>query len=188
MTSVLLAGLLGALIAQAQANPSDFSGAWVQDSKRSALMDVSPRDVELTIVDSGTSVKVVRSLKTSNPKIPSGRAAETYMGTIDGKPSEQRIADLQYSRLLAREGRDLVWRITLTRSSDGGTTVFGERWSLSDNDNTLTIVRTYRDGREVTQVFARNGKVRPSREPHHPRVGIPRSEGESRAVRRIPVP
>jgi hypothetical protein len=155
MTTVLLAALLGALFVQAPAKPSDFSGVWVQDPAKSALMAVSPRDVELSVVDSGKSVKVVRSLKTSNPKIPSGVAAETYTGTTDGKPSEQRIADMHYSRLLAREGRDLVWRITLTRTSDGGATAFSERWSLSDDGTTLTILRTYRGGREVTQVFAR---------------------------------
>ena len=103
-----------------------------------------------------SSVKVVRRLKTSNPKIPGGWfEAETYTGATDGKPSEQRIPDLHYSRLLARESRDLVWRITLTRASDGGATTFSERWSLSDDGNTLTILRTYRGGREVTQVFGR---------------------------------
>ena len=156
MTTVVIAALLGALIAQVPAKPPHFSGVWVQDPAKSALMDVSPRDVELSVVDSGKSVTVVRCLKTSNPKIPAGWfEAETYTGTIDGKPSEQRIPDLHYSRLLAREGRDLVWRITLTRASDHGVTTFTERWSLSDDGNTLTILRTYRDGREVTQVFGR---------------------------------
>ena len=156
MTAVMLATLLAALIAQAPAKPSDFSGVWVQDNAKSVLMAVSPRDVQLSVVDSGKGVKVVRSLRTSDPKIPGGWfEAEAYTGTTDGKPSEQRIPDLHYSRLLAREGRDLVWRITLTRASDGGVTTFSERWSLSDDGKTLTILRTYRDGREVTQVFGR---------------------------------
>jgi hypothetical protein len=155
MTTIVLAALVGALVVQAPTKPSDFNGVWVQDREKSALMDVSPRDVELSVVDSGKSVKVIRSLKTSNPKIPSGRAAETYTGTTDGKPSEQRIADMHYSRVLAREGRELVWRITLTRTSDGAATIFGERWSLSDDGKILTIVRTYRGGREVTEVFVR---------------------------------
>ncbi|MGE5837827.1 MAG: hypothetical protein ACM4AI_25370 [Acidobacteriota bacterium] len=156
MTAVVLTSLLATLIAQTSGKPSDFSGVWVQDNAKSVLMDESPRDVQLSIVDSGKSVKVVRSLKTSNPKIPGGWfEAETYTSTTDGKPSEQRIPDLHYSRLLARDGRDLMWRITLTRASDGGVTTFSERWSLSDDGKLLTILRTYRDGREVTQVFVR---------------------------------
>ncbi len=153
---MVIATLLCALVAQAPAKPADFSGAWLQDNAKSVLMDVSRQDVELSVVDSGKSVKVVRRLKTSNPKIPGGWfEAETYTGTTDGKPSEQRLPDLHYSRILAREGRDLTWRITMSRASDGSATTFGERWSLSDDGNTLTILRTYRDGREVTQVFGR---------------------------------
>jgi len=156
MTAAILVTLLAALITQAPVKPADFTGLWVQDNAKSVLMDISPRDVKLSVVDSGTNVKVVRSVKTSNPKIPGGWfEAETYAGTTDGKPSEQRIPDLHYSRLLTREARDLVWRITLTRASDGGATTFSERWSLSDGGNTLTILRSYRGGREVTQVFAR---------------------------------
>ena len=156
MTAVVLVTLLAALIPQAPVRPSGFSGTWVQDNAKSVLMAVSPRDVELSVVDSRKSVKVVRRLKSSNPKVPgSWFDAETYTGTTDGKPSEQRNPDMHYSRLLAREGRDLVWRITLTRVSDGGATTFSERWSLSADGNTLTILRTYRDGREVTQVLAR---------------------------------
>ncbi len=156
MPTVVIAALLSILIAQAPDKPSDFSGLWVQDAAKSVLMDESRRDVELSVADSGKSVKVVRRLKTSNPKIPGGWFdAETYTGTIDGKPSEQRLPDLTYSRLLAREGRDLVWRVTMTRASDGAATTFSERWSLSDEGITLTILRTYRDAREVTQVFAR---------------------------------
>ena len=153
MAAVLVAFLLGGLIGQTPTKPSDFSGVWVQNPAKSTLMSVSPQDVELSVVDSGASVKVVRRLKAS--KMPSGVPGETYTGTTDGKPSEERLADLLYSRRLAREGRDLVWRITMTRRGDSATTTFSERWSLSEDGKMLTIFRTYRDGREVTQVFER---------------------------------
>ena len=160
MTNMVLTLLLGALIGQTPPKSSDFSGVWVKDNAKSVSFAASePREVELSVVDSGKTVKVVRNIKTSNPKVPGGWiGAETYTGTNDGKPSEYRIPDLQYSRFLTRQSRDLVWRITLTRISDGGSTKFTERWSVSEDGNTMTILRTYRDGREATEVFARKPK------------------------------
>jgi hypothetical protein len=165
MTTIVLAALVGALVVQAPAKPSDFNGVWVLDAEKSVLMDPSRPGFELSVVDSGKTVKVVRSFRTSNPKVPNGVASESYAGTTDGKPSEERFAGMIYSRLLAREGKDLVWRVTLTRTSDGASTIFSERWSLFDDGNTLTIHRTYRGGREVTEVFARKRQAdRPRRE------------------------
>jgi hypothetical protein len=158
MTVIAIATLLCGVLVQPPARLTGFSGKWVLDPAKSALMDASRRDVELTLVESENSIKVIRRLKTSNPKIAGGWFdAETYTVATDGKPSEHRISDLQYSRVLAREGRELVWRVTLKRGSDGAATTFTERWSLSADGNTLTILTTYRTGREVKQVFDRKG-------------------------------
>ena len=118
-------------------------------------MDSTRPGFELSVADSGKRVDLVQSFKTSSPKAPGGVVSLTYSGTLDGKPSVDSLAGMNYSRLLAREGKDLVWRITMTRTSDGAATVYTERWSLSDGGDTLTIQRTYRGGREVTEIFAR---------------------------------
>jgi hypothetical protein len=117
MTTFVLAALVGAFV-QAPAKPSNFSGVWVLDTKKSVLMDPTRPGFELSVVDTVKSVNVVQTFKTSNPKVPGGVVSHTYSGTMYGKPSEDSLAGLNHSRLLTREDGDLVWRVRLT-SGDG---------------------------------------------------------------------
>lgn len=153
MTSIVVAAVIGALVVQAPAALSGFNGVWVLDAKRSALMNPDRPGFELSIADTGKSVKATQSFK--NPKAPGGAVPHTYAGTLDGRPTEDTLAGLVHSRLVTREGSELVWQVRLTRTADNVSTIFSERWSVSGDGETLTIRRVYRTGRTVTEVFTR---------------------------------
>jgi hypothetical protein len=153
------------LLAALSAGPSAaqtprFGGTWIQDAAKSVLMGASAQHVELTIVEGATNIRVRRQIGTAT-------GAEEFSGTTDGKPNEQRTGGSVYVRTLRREGRDLLWQIRMTRLSDNATITFSERWSVSDDGQTLTVHRMYPNAKEVLQVFARKAAT-PAKAPRRP--------------------
>lgn len=145
MMVAILLGVLGAIDGLAQ-TPA-FTGAWVLDASRSVLHQAGTREIELEIVDNGSTVNVTERI----------RAGEDHFScTTDSKPCEHTTAGgSAYTRVLRREKGALVWKITMTRLADKASITFSERWSLSDEERTLTVHRVYPAGREVLLVFAR---------------------------------
>lgn len=117
------------------------------DPSRSVLHEAGTREIELTIVDKGSTIDVTQRIR---------RGEDRLSCTTDSKPcgNTTRGGDV-YSRRLRRDNEALVWQITMTRAADKASITFTERWTLSDEGRTLKVHRVYPTGQEVLQVFAR---------------------------------
>lgn len=144
LRSTLVLALLAAF--QATARPPTFSGTWSLDPSKSLLVEGSSQDIELVVDERPTSVAVTQ-------RTP--RSQEKYSGTLDGTPREEREPSSIYVRTLRRENGALLWQVKMTRVADQASISFSERWTLSSDGNTLTIVRNYPGPRQVLKVFLR---------------------------------
>ncbi len=158
--AVVLAALLASIPAfsvTAHALPATraFTGTWVLDPARSVLYrGAGAGGRELVVVDEPSTLHV--TVLTPDSKHQYTVVADKYAVATDGKPHEERIpGEGVYVRTLRREGGELVFQITFTRSADKASISYTERWSLSEEGRTLTVYTAYPGGRDVMKVFAR---------------------------------
>ncbi len=146
--------LLGAAGGRAQ-EASPFTGWWVAEPDAEA--GAGPEDalrVDLRVTDSGAGLAVARRVARGVTV-----AEERYACPVDGPPTGAVLGSESRRRTVRREGPELVW--ALERQQTGRPTVrLTERWSVSADRQTLTVVVTATHGTTTvtsTQTFTRHG-------------------------------
>jgi hypothetical protein len=84
-----------------------------------------------------------------------GRSEVKYVGTLNGTPSEERKPNSVYVRTLRRDNGALLWQVKMTRLADQTSIAYSDRWTLSPDGKTLTVLRVYPGPRQVLRVFVR---------------------------------
>ncbi len=148
---VLLLGAAGGWAQEA----SPFTGWWVAEPDAEAgAGPEGARRIDLRVTDSGAGLAVARRVARDVTV-----AEERYACPVDGPPTGAVLGTESRRRTVRREGSELVW--ALERQQAGRPTVrLTERWSVSADRQTLTVVVTATHGTTTvtsTQTFTRRG-------------------------------
>jgi hypothetical protein len=147
-------GLLVFFVAALQMSPRApvFSGSWTLDPTRSVLHPSGARAIDLEVVDRAIEVAVEFRFR---------KVIDKYACSTDGELCKQTVGGGDvYARSLRRQNGALLWRVKMTRASDQASIEYTERWSLSDEGETLTIDQLFPGSREIIQVFTRKSDSR----------------------------
>jgi hypothetical protein len=149
-----LVGLFAFLLISLQTPASAplFSGSWTLDPTRSVLHPSGARAIDLEVVDRAIEVAVEFRFR---------KVIDKYACSTDGELCKQTVGGGDvYARSLRRQNGALLWRVKMTRASDQASIEYTERWSLSDEGETLTIDQLFPGPREIIQVFTRKSDSR----------------------------
>ncbi len=141
---VVIAAALPLLLSAADGKP-DFSGDWKLDVSRSEFGPMPVPDKVVQKIVHKDSTLTIDSTEVNN-------GAERKLSLAyrtDGTPTKSKVGDNEMTSTATWEGATLAIESKLT--IPGRTLVFKERWTMSDEKNSFTVLRTVSMGLGDTQ-------------------------------------
>ncbi|MEK7404821.1 MAG: hypothetical protein AAB225_06905 [Acidobacteriota bacterium] len=140
---IALLGLLALSLAFAQSKP-DLTGSWKVDNSKSNFGALPPPQSLVNKIDHKDPTLKITSITVGD----SGERTFELAFTTDGKENTNSIGSIEIKSKVRWEGRDLLMEHT------AGEVTLKDKWTLSEDGKTLTLVRQWSGSQgETTQTL-----------------------------------